>query len=249
MKRRNTPPKDFDMPKVHLDSPGTSDHITPKSDDPDVIEWRRANRGLTLLQHQHIGLNIVRQLVNRPYQTRENLTYVQNKLAVALFNTSWYAFDQNDEIMRNRLKLPVLADDTDRENPWRQDRVGLHSQLNDDLITAEKWSIHWQLAHNQGDLQKVERVSKSFAQSIGNSALKLASFNLVDDTTSSAYEVQENARQISKQLLDQSRLSNQETGTYPTLAYIATRPVDEIFANPPSPEVTEALIQSREELD
>ncbi len=247
MTTSNKPPRDFDLPKVHL--PPGHEHVLPKSDDPEVIAFRSAHAGLDRLRYQDVGLHIVRQLVFWPYEQQESRRYVASRAALPLFNTAAFAFrEEKETVMRNRLKLPVLAEEAPEEN-WYETQEGLLAKVRDDFSIAEKTSKNWQHALVQGVERKQILSARAFGRAVGESALKLVALGLTDDTTSTVYMMQRNARDLSQQLLDQSREAHRDLGVDPSLKQLAAYPIADSFPHPPTQEVTDAIAQLQEERD
>ena len=252
MTRNSRPPKHFDMPKVHLS--GDEVHVLPKSTDPEEIAWRTKNPGLDRLRYQHFGLHIATELTrpSQVYEDKNIRTYVNGRVALALFNTSWFAFQEEPEdVMRNRLLLPLLAEE-DPSETYYQTEHRLHLKAYEDLSLARVASVAWMNRHTQG--KNIVKSAKTFAQSVGNSALKLASLGLTHDNESTIYDMQVNARLISQQLLDQSREAHRATGVDPSLKQMATDPIERIFPIVPGADeetihtihaARQALIQAR----
>lgn len=247
MTRRNNPPRDFDVPKVHLPNPSELNHVLEKSSDPEEIAFRQQNPGLDRLRKQHIGLHMSRRLVFWPFKEKESQAYVNNTVAINLFNTSAFAFEEEQRAgMRNRLKLPILADYADDET-WYQTYAGIYRKISEDFNLAEASSINWMNAHSSGYNKRIETSAVTFARSTGQAALKLVSLGLTHDTQSTPSEMGKNVQTLSLQLLDQSREAYAMSGVHPSLKHMATDPVEKVFPAAPTAEAIDALIQLREE--
>ena len=249
MTRKNQPPRNFDIPKLHFVEPAKYNHVLPKSSDPEEIAFRQKHPGLDKLHKQHIGLSMARRLVNWPFKENESRMYVNNIVAINLLNTSAHAFEEEQEAgMRNELKLPELAAKID-DGVWYETRAGLLHRANDHLTVAENASTNWIRAHQNGKEHLRIKSAITFARSTGSTALKLVSLGLTADTESSAYDMQKNAQTIATQLLDQAREAYQIHGVSPSLKHMATDPIDTIFVEPKTDEAMDALVQLREEYD
>lgn len=248
MTRRNRPPKNFDVPKLHFVDPAKHNHVLPKSTDPVEIAFRQKHPGLDRLRKQDIGLYMARRLVSLPTFNSKERTYVNNIIAMNLFNTSVFAFQEEQEAgMRNELKLPELADEVENDF-WYESEEGMYHRISAQFDVAEKASINWMNAYILGKERQRITSAISFARSVGNTALRLATVGLTRDTKSTPYEMQKNAQSLSTQLLDQSREAYLLTGVDPSLKHMAVAPVEEVFPRAPSEKVTDALIQIRRDL-
>ncbi|MBI3889410.1 hypothetical protein HY312_02450, partial [Candidatus Saccharibacteria bacterium] len=230
-------------------------HVLPKSSDPDEIAFRQKSPGLDKLRKQHIGLSMAKQLIfwpsfqeEEPEDEQKSRTYVNNMVAISLFNTAAHAFEEEQEAgMRNVLRLPELAAEMD-EDTWYESTEGLYAKMRGSLLGAEKASTNWMNFHRLGNEKRSTENATLFARRTGETALMLTSLGLTYDTQSSPYDMQKNAQVVSQQLLDQARTIHLITGVDSSLKHMAVDPVEKIFPktnpkNSPSENVLEVLRQ------
>ena len=250
MTRKNRPPRHLDVPKIHFVDPAKYNHVLPKSSDPEEIAFRQKYPGLDKLRKQHIGLSMAKRLIfwpsfqeETPQQEQKSRTYVNNMVAISLFNTAAHAFEEEQEAgMRNVLRLPELAAEMD-EGTWYESQEGLYAKISTSLLGAEKASNNWMNFHRLGN--DTRRVSNAtlFARRTGEAALMLTSLGLTSDTESSPYDMQKNAQVVSQQLLDQARVAYLLTGVDSSLKHMAVDTAEHVFPNAPTENVVHALRQ------
>ena len=248
MTRQEKPFRDFDVPVIFMDSPSDLDYVPPKATDPEIIALRKATPGLAVLMDQELGRHIAERLTYAQFKDPEALTYTRNRVATALYISCCYSFDQDiEEVMRHRIKLPYLADDSAGDR-WRETPEGLLVKAQEDLGAARASSIHWMNALVARKDKLAVAHARLFARHVGNSALKLTSLGMAEEYggMDDAATIQKNTRILSMQLAQQASESYEGTGKYPSLAYLATAPIDDAFRGAPE-EARAAFVAERDQ--
>lgn len=222
-KRRYT---DFDLPTNHL--PGNQHFIPPKARDSDEIARRRELRPGTLLaEYQVRGLGMA-AIILENVQEVEDVKFASKVLAVSGINSAWYSFARGYEhqVMRRRLKLPVLATDNgEAELSVAEFLPNSHEALQKAALEA-----HMLVGANQNLPAKIEQYKKQIGRSLGGVSLALACLaspeGLQEATQSDGFEAQNFARRRGLWALHHSRTLATQLGSYPSIAGLADRDSD-----------------------
>jgi len=209
-----TPYKNFDLPKQHL----IGEHYVPaRARHTDEIDRRRSlPRGTVLLEQQQRGLAIVGHVLDH-VEDEADVRFATEMAAISGLNAGWYSYGQQAPVMRRRLELPELADDT---YDWRETRVGLMIKVREGLAHASELATV--LTQATPEHRSFKRYTFNFGKQIGNVSLKLANVGLGNAPLSmNAFDVQSAVREESLVVLDRARTIAGTIGINPSIAQLA----------------------------
>jgi hypothetical protein len=209
--------RDFDLPKEHLLE--DRHYVPPKAHDQVEIARRRdLSRGTLLAESQHRGLKVAKTILENVNE-EEGLFFVADMLSMAGINTAWYSYAQNSDVMRRRLKLPIMISERSRTpDAIVEDSVellGKQIRRARQLVDATEYQLE-----SEADFQRKIGVG------VGNVSLRLAMLEPV--SLGAYYSVNDNdvlAQQIARvqslRLLDKARQMHRTIGAHPSIAQLA----------------------------
>lgn len=155
--------RDFDLPTRHL---GADNHFQPLDESVD-----HTSRGLA------IAIQVLTVL-----QEQENIKFATRLLGAAAFNSAWYAYAQNADVMRRRLKLPVL---TAQPRPSKLELIDKATKK----FEVATYPASTLFSRTGLNLSNERRVRRSLGENIGNAALALAGAEVAE--AAAALEINE----------------------------------------------------------
>lgn len=217
--------RDFDLPVAHLSS--NRDYLPPKSHDIAEIARRRELASGTLrYEMQHRGLVVARTILHE-LSEEEARMYASNMLSRALLNSAWYSYAQRrTDVMRRRLKLPIMLHDRNRDPEMLYDDTSLR------LEKVAEYARQVVIA-NEYLPERVDTRQQDVGRTMGNIGLRLAIYSSVvggmfpapkheiDDVALSDWHMQELARNVAMQTLTESRMMAGQTQVHPSIAQLA----------------------------
>lgn len=207
------PYKTFDLPTRHISG---SHYIPPRTRNPEEAERRHyLPRGTILLEHQQAGIAMTRDILGSLEQP-EDRAFAARVFGASALNASWYSYAQGADVMRRRLALPILADDT---MSFRETKAGLREKTEDHLAQLEAdaaVAVDHHRAHRLGF-----REQRRLGRRLGDTALYLGLSTLQTVPQGvSAFEAQQLARDQSLEVLEAARDMVHEIGISPSLAQL-----------------------------
>lgn len=209
--------RDFDLPKEHLLE--DRHYVPPKAHDPSEIARRRdLTPGTLLAETQHRGLKVAHTILAN-ITDEDGLFFAAEMLSRAGINTAWYSYAQNSDVMRRRLKLPIMIDERSRTaDAIVDDSIELLGKQVDRarrLIDATEYQLE-----TKGDHQRRIGVG------VGNFSLRLSMLEPVSmgafyDVSDNDFLAQQVARRQALRLLDAARQMHREVGAHPSIAQLA----------------------------
>lgn len=209
--------RDFDLPKEHLLD--DRHYVPPKTHDHTEIARRKElTPGTLLAETQQRGLAVARHILEY-VSDEEGLLFAADMICIAGLNTAWYSYAQNSDVMRRRLKLPIMAHPRSRNVATiAEDSVealGKQVRRAGQLVTATEYRLR-----SESDLQRRLGVG------VGNVSLRLAMiepasravFNEVGDSDEFAQDI---VRRRCLQMLDRARVMHRDTGSHPSIAQLS----------------------------
>ena len=209
--------RDFDLPAEHLLE---GYHFVPaKAHDPAEIERRRElSRGTLITETQAKGLMVAKTVLEN-IDDEDGLMFAADTLAIAGVNTAWYSYAQNSDVMRRRLKLPIMAHPRLRSpDAIVEDAVeALGKQIN----RAGQLAVATDLR-----LRSEGRHQKELGVGVGNLSLRLAMLEPVVagafyDVGESEELAQEIARTQCLRLLKKAKNMYRNVKTHPSIAQLS----------------------------
>jgi hypothetical protein len=212
--------KDFDLPTMHL--PDGEHYVPRKARSQAEIERRRAlPAGSLMADLQYRGTKMAQTILEH-VQEPDDISFSARLLAVSGINSAWYSFAQNAEVMRRRLKLPLLIHPNILLRPNSGDVMhGAQQGFAGATLDAKRLSIAV-----ENETMRVGLRKRQLGKSLGNSSLKLACVSLgdqvvADSTHLTDASVQILVRQRCLDTLKDSRTLGEEIGTCPSIAQLA----------------------------
>lgn len=208
---------DFDLPTNHLK--GLKAYIPPKARSSTEIDRRHElPKGSLILEHQEAGAKVMRFLLTTAKEA-EDVRYVTKIAATADANTASYAYGQTDEVMRRRLKLPLLAV-TYNESPLTEQDLVQRSE--DNLSEVIELARLLRIAHVTKDsTTRKNKLRKSVGQACGNAALSLNCVTLANELEGvSPFKAQDMARIACLSMLQEAKALSSELSYPPSLAQL-----------------------------
>lgn len=209
--------KDFDLPTKRLT--GLAHYVPPRARRSEEIERRQQlPPGVLLIEQQRRGLAVaaaILKIVEQP----EDVAFSTKIIAASSLNSSWYGFARGSDVMRRRLKLPVLGG---REQPWKPiEPIGLVRVAADSLEDGTLMSNRLITAIAR-ERPTIETYQMTLGRRIGNAGLALASANLGNiDLETPSVEVQALVRRQCLSTLAASEALGSKIGAPPSLAQLA----------------------------
>lgn len=214
--------KDFDLPTKHL--PEAEHYVPPKARDEGEIERRRGlPTGSLMAEYQRQGLVIASTILEFLEEPRD-IEFSARLLAVSGLNSAWYSFAQNSEVMRRRLKLPLLIRDHAEDRPNS-------AQVMEEAKMGFKEAYvagHQVVRHltERREVVYVENYRTRLGRHLGNASLKLGCAQMADLVVQASdsltdHDVQAMVRQRSLYVLDDARVLKEEVGSHPSIAQLA----------------------------
>lgn len=207
----------FDLPTLHYSGP--EHYVPPRTRDAEERARRHGRPPGTLLaEQQYTGLRVAEGIMNHTLDD-DDIAFVAPLLAASGLNSSWYGFARNheNEVMRRRLELPRLIDET---LMWRETRDGLLCKTREGLATAAQ--LAGLLAEAIAENRQRTRLFTRTGRTIGNSSLQLACVTIGNVPYGlSPFEIQALARQHGLEALMMSRRAVAEVGVLPSVAQLA----------------------------
>lgn len=221
MSKRTTPEqqgyRDFDLPKEHLND--VRHYVPPKTHDAvELARRQELSSGTLLAETQRKGLIVARSILEQVTE-EEGLLFSTNLLALAGLNTAWYSYAQNSEVMRRRLKLPLMM------HPRSRDARAIVSDskelIDKQVVRADKLVTATDLR-----LRTMHDHQRMLGVGVGNVSLKLAMYRPVTEgrfPTEEEDEVvlQERARSVCLDALEAARTMHTVTGSHPSIAQLS----------------------------
>ena len=209
--------RDFDLPAEHLLQ---GHHFVPaKAHDLAEIERRRElSPGTLITETQARGLLVAKKILEN-VDDEDALMFAADTLSIAGINTAWYSYAQNSDVMRRRLKLPIMT----------HLRLQSPDSIVDDVVEALGKQINraGQLAvATDCRLRSEGRHQKELGVGVGNLSLKLAMLEPVVagafyDVGSSEGLSQEIARTQCLRLLKKAKNMYRNVKTHPSIAQLS----------------------------
>lgn len=218
------PRRNFDLPAKHIDPTPDLNWAPPRSRDPEEIARRQGMPSGTILREfQASGANVAKAIFDHPMNEPEDISHVRRNLARTLLNTSWYVFADSaknpDIYMRRELKLPVLADDSAE---WRATKEGLLTRVRQGLGESAALSSRLAIQYREGHDTARVRTEKKLGRTMGNTALTIISLQHANAPLGmSEHEIQDIVMLDASELLEDARLSYQESGAHMSVAQLA----------------------------
>jgi hypothetical protein len=209
--------RDFDLPNEHLLE---GYHFVPaKAHDPAEIARRRElSRGTLITETQAKGLMVARTVLEN-IDDEDGLMFAADMLSIAGINTAWYSYAQNSDVMRRRLKLPLMTHLRLRSpDAIVEDAVeALGKQVN----RAGQLAVATDLR-----LRSERRHQKELGVGVGNLSLRLA---MLEPVVAGAYVgvgdseelAQEIARTQGLRLLKKAKNMYRNVKTHPSIAQLS----------------------------
>ncbi len=193
-----------------------------KARDAAEIERRRAlPAGSLLADFQYRGIKMANAILEHVKEP-EDIQFSARLLAVGGLNSAWYSFAQDAEVMRRRLKLPLLIHPNPLLRPNSNDLMHATQQgFQESALNAKKLSIAIEHETNRVGLRKTQ-----MGRVLGNSSLKLACVQLGDQVVADSshltdHDVQVLVRQRNLHMLNDARVVANEIGSHPSMAQLA----------------------------
>ncbi len=214
------PYRDFDLPTKHL---GEQPHyVPPKARDSSEIERRRSlPRGTLLAEQQQRGLAIATAILSQLDQGGPGLKFATRWLAASGINTAWYSFAADSEVMRRRLKLPILATEDPEQRP---SALMLHRQI----VTTmrESTTKAEQIVTDMRGNPLLETHQTQLGRTTGHAALTMSCFAIGDfigyeSATLNDFDLQALARTRGLASLEDARGLASIIGRVPSMAQLA----------------------------
>ncbi len=209
--------RDFDLPAEHLNK--DFDFIPAKAHDPAEIQRRRElGRGTLITETQARGLGVAKTILENIHD-EDGLMFASDVLSVAGLNTAWYSYAQNSDVMRRRLKLPIMAhprlrsvdmiiEDTVESLGKQVERAGMLALATDLRLRSEP------------------EHQRKLGVGVGNLSLRLAMIEpIVAGAFYGAGDSDELAQQIARthslRTLDRARILYRKVKTHPSIAQLS----------------------------
>lgn len=208
--------RDFDLPKEHLLD--DRHYVPPKTHDVAEIGRRRdLSPGTLLTERQLRGLKIAQQIIENITE-EEGQKFSAHMLAMAGLNTAWYSYAQNSDVMRRRLKLPIMAHPRSRTlGAMREDAVSAFAkQINraNQLVIATDLGLDSRSDHQ-----------RRLGVGVGNVSLRLAMFEPVMNGVFESEPDDDEAQRITRRrclsVLDDARTAHRTMGSHPSIAQLS----------------------------
>jgi hypothetical protein len=150
-------------------------------------------------------------------EDKPNVQFASSVLAASALNTAWYSFARGSNVMRRRLRLPVLPVatlETHLETPnLKMEAVGEFKEA----ALAAKGILHAIEARSP----KLEARKALVGRMVGRASLTLASAQLGETPFyTTPFVAQTKAREQGLIALDRARSMTEEIGTPPSLAQL-----------------------------
>lgn len=219
--------KDFDLPTNHL--PGNQHYVPPKARTADEVARRRElRRGTLLIEKQASGLSMA-GLILDALEEPEDIRFAAKVLAISGLNSAWYIIGRGSEaeVMRRRLKLPILATGDPALQP---DVMSLLPSARARIRGAVP-RAHVLVAAHEHVPAKVADLKKEIARSVGTASIELACVARSEmlgrnNSTVSDSAAQNFVRQSGLWVLHHGRTTASEIGSYASMAQLSDRDSD-----------------------
>jgi len=208
------PYKHFDLPTEHL----RGEHYVPaRARDEDEIARRRTLLpGALLAEQQAKGLRVIMGILEH-VQEEPDVQFASELLSATGINTSWYALARDALVMRRRLYLPQLADDT---LDFRLSPAGVRDEAYGGIVEAGVFADLYRDEHYEG--APLKRTRQAFGRAIGNASLGLGCLELGSaHLRMNAFDAQLAARQQGQRAIERARQLELQLGAAPSLAQLA----------------------------
>ena len=217
--------RDFDLPVAHLSS--NRDYIPPKTHDvAEQARRRDLNPGTLRYEMQKRGLVVARTILQE-LSEEEARMYASDMLAKAALNSAWYSYAQRrTDVMRRRLKLPIMLHDRNRDA----------SLLYEDTLAMLARSVDYAgqlvVAHEYMP-ERVDVRQHDVGRIMGNVGLRLGVYSPVvrgafppvkrndEDLPLNDWDMQETVRNIAMQTLTDARMLAGQMQVHPSVAQLA----------------------------
>ena len=217
--------RDFDLPVAHLSS--NRDYIPPKTHDTTEMARRRElNPGTLRYEMQERGLVVARTILNELTEEEARM-FASEILAKALLNSSWYSYAQRrTDVMRRRLKLPIMLHDRNR------DAGLLYDDTKSMMSRVCDYASQLVLAHEFMP-ERVNVRQHDVGRVMGNVGLRLGVYSPVvrgafppakrndEDLPLNDWDMQETVRNIAMQTLTDARMLAGQMQVHPSVAQLA----------------------------
>lgn len=210
--------RDFDLPKEHLLD--IRHHVPARAHDPAEIARRRElSPGTLITEQQRSGLIVARKIMDIVTEEEARI-FSYTMLSIAGLNTAWYSYAQNSDVMRRRLKLPIMKH-ARNHNPDLlvedvKDALDAQVERATQLVIATDLQLHSEAMHQ-----------RRLGVGVGNLALKLGMYEPVlmgafeSDPELTDVEAQMRVRSRTLRLLSRARTMHREVGAHPSIAQLS----------------------------
>lgn len=215
------PFRDFDLPKNHLKNVPHYEPRPPR-DSSEIDRLAELPRGTYDAELQHRGIAIATAILSQLDEGGQGLRFATRWLAASGLNTSWYNFKEcSSDVMRWRLKLPILATEDPEQRP---SALMLHRQI----IGSMRESV----MHAAGVVTEIaqppllETRRRQLGRNLGHGALIMSCFAVGDfigyeSGNLGDYDLQSLARQRGLASLEDGRNLASTIGVAPSKAQLA----------------------------
>lgn len=217
--------RDFDLPVAHLST--NRDYVPPKTHDVAELARRRdLNPGTLRYEMQERGLIVARTIL-RELNEEEARMFASDLLAKAMLNSAWYSYAQRrTEVMRRRLKLPIMLHDHNRDADL------LYGGTSAIVDRAVGYAQQLVVAHEYMP-ERVDVRQHDVGRVMGNVGLRLAVFSPVlrgefpapklsdDDAPLNDSYMQGQVRSIAMSTLTDARMMAGHAQVHPSIAQLA----------------------------
>ena len=211
------PYRDFDLPNRHL-TEAHNHYVPPKARSSSEIERRHElPRGTVLAEQQLRGIAIAGHVLTK-ISDEPDVHFATAVLAPASLNTAWYSFARRSDVMRRRLKLPILR------NGWFDEAPNStmllfqsQDQLSDLMAVA---GLH--VAATMDRSPRLTKLSTAVGRLAGEAALHISCVEIADQLPETTpFVAQDMARIASLKTLQVARKLHADFDTPPSLAQLA----------------------------
>jgi mannose/fructose-specific phosphotransferase system component IIA len=209
--------RDFDLPTEHLLE--DRHYVPPRAHDPSEIARRQElTPGTLLAETQLRGLQVARTVLEN-IDEEEGLLFAADMLAVSGINTAWYSYAQNSDVMRRRLKLPIMINGRSRSMDYIvEDSV--------QLLTKQVERARQLVVATDCQLSTRQEHQRRIGVGVGNFSLRLAMLEAVaqgacNDVGDNDELLQYIARRQALKTLERARQAHRVIGSHPSMAQLS----------------------------
>lgn len=211
--------KDFDLPTKHIKG---RHFVPPRARDQEEIDRRRQlPKGVLLAEYQERGLAVASTIL-KFVEDPQSIRFASRLISASGLNSAWYSFARGaeHEVMRRRLKLPMLAvnDPTYRENTEDMLYTAAYALGEDRAIAAQL------VTALETQSPQADRYKRKLGRMVGNASLHVACVELGDKLVEhplASADTQLLVRQRSLGTLQDARNLGKTIGVHPSIAQLA----------------------------